>query len=316
MSAPPSNDARAPSSTTVALLVALLCLVWGSTWIVIAGGLRDLPPFTSAATRFAVAAACLTAIAPALARREGGSKPTFALSAAVGTLNFGASYAIVYWSETRLPSGLASVLWSVFPLLMAVAGAWFLQGEKLTARQGFGFVLGFAGVALLFATDLVQMSNDAVGTGVVLLASPVVSCVGTVVLKKHGRHVSSVLVNRDAMWIGAALLAVLALAFEREAPVEWTARAVASVAYLALIGTVLTFTLYFWLLRHVAAYRLSMIAYVTPALALTLGTLFGREPLTAWTVAGSGTILLGVALVVAKRRPPAASDADQRAVKR
>lgn len=292
----------APSRARVILLVALLVLVWGSTWIVIQDGLRDLPPFTSAAARFALAAVAMTALAPSLARREGGARPTFALSLAVGGLNFGASYAIVYWSETRLPSGLAAVLWSVFPLFMALAGTWFLHGEKLSARQVAGFVLGFTGVALLFVTDLTAISKDAVPTGLVLLLSPLVSCVGTVVLKKHGSATSAVLVNRNAMWIGAAILSTIALVFEREVEVRWTPRAVASVVYLALVGTVLTFTLYFWLLRHVAAYRLSMIAYLTPAIALTLGTVWGGEPLTHWTVAGSLTILAGVALVVARRR--------------
>jgi drug/metabolite transporter (DMT)-like permease len=284
-------------------LVALLCLVWGSTWIVITAGLRDLPPFTTAGLRFLVSAAIMSAIAPALARREGGAKPAFGAWFCVGLLNFGASYAIVYWSETRLPSGLTSVLWSVFPILMAVSGSLFLDGERIRGRQTVGFVLGFVGVALLFATDLRALSSEAIPTGLILLVSPLVSCVGTTILKKRGAKASSILVNRNAMWLGAALLCAAALILERDAPRSWTPLALFSIGYLAAIGTVLT--LYFWLLRHVAAYRLSMIAYVTPAIALTLGTLIGSEPLTPWTVIGSATILCGVALVVMRPRRPA-----------
>lgn len=297
-----SSAQRAPSTALVVALVALLCLVWGSTWIVIAGGLGDLPPFTSAAARFLVAALVMSAIAPSLARREGGSRPPVDAWLAVGLLNFAASYAIVYWSETRLPSGLTSVLWSVFPMLMAVSGSLFLQGERIRARQAAGFLLGFAGVALLFFTDLRALSADAVPTGLVLLLSPIVSSVGTTIQKKRGGRSSSVLMNRNAMWAGAIVLCVTAFVLERDAHVRWSATAIASVLYLAIVGTVLTFTLYFWLLRHVAAYRMSMIAYVTPAIALTLGTSIGKEPLSAWTIAGSLTILCGVALVVAKPR--------------
>lgn len=293
---------RAPSTKVVVALVALLCLVWGSTWIVITVGLRDMPPFTTAGVRFLVSAAIMTAIAPNLARREGGEKPAFNVWVWVGLLNFALSYAIVYWSETRIPSGLTSVLWSVYPIMMAVSGSLFLNGERISARQAAGFVLGFGGVALLFVTDLVAISSDAVLTGLILLVSPFVSCVGTTILKKRGAKASSILVNRNAMWLGAVLLCVAALLFERDEPQEWTLRAIESIAYLSVIGTVLTFTLYFWLLRHVAAYRLSMIAYVTPAIALTLGTSIGREPLTQWTVIGSVTILCGVALVVMKPR--------------
>lgn len=301
------SGSNAPSNFVVVSLIALLCLIWGSTWIVIAYGLSDVPPFTGAATRFAIAALVMSAIAPSLARREGGTKPSIGLSIAVGLLNFGGSYGIVYWGETRLPSGLASILWSVFPMLMAISGVLFLAGERLRVRQVLGFVIGFVGVGLLFATDLRALSDDAVWTGLVFLLSPFVSCVGTTILKKHGKHTSSALLNRNAMWLGAIVLALLALWFERTTQVHWTAAAIESVAYLSIIGTVLSFTLYFWLLRHVAAYRMSMIAYITPAIALTLGTLLRNEPLTRFTIAGSATILVGVVLVVRKPRVRAAA---------
>jgi drug/metabolite transporter (DMT)-like permease len=286
----------------VVALVALLCVIWGSTWIVIQSGLRDLPPFTAGAARFVVAAFVMTAIAPGLAKKEGGTRPPILLSVTVGLLNFAASYGIVYWSETRIPSGLTSVLWSVYPLMMGLSGWLFLKTERLRALQVVGLVLGFAGVALLFATDLRNVSTQAVVAGLVLLGSPLVACIGTTIAKKQGGIVSSALMNRNAMWIGAVALVAVALVFERDATPRWSAAAIGSVAYLAIAGTVLTFGVYFWLLRTVAAYRLAMISYITPAIALTLGTLVGKEPLTGWTIAGSLTILCGVALVVMRTR--------------
>ncbi len=284
------------SKTTV--LIAVLCLVWGSTWIVIAGGLADLPPLTSAAARFAIAAVAMSIVAHFLRKREGGSAPTLALSLALGGLNFGACYGIVYWSETHLPSAFVSVLWSVFPMLMAISGHFFLPGDKLRARQWIGFVVGFLGVALLFATDLAKIGPGAIPAGAILLASPLLSVVGTTLVKRSGAHTSSVLLNRNGMWIGAAILAAAAWLFERDTPARWTASAVASVLYLSLAGTVLTFSLYFWLLRHTPASRMSLIAYVTPAIALLLGGFVGREPITGWTLSGSGLILAGVGLVL------------------
>jgi drug/metabolite transporter (DMT)-like permease len=289
-----------PSRSRAALLIAVVCLVWGSTWIVIREGLVDLPPFTSAAARFGIAAVVMSVVAHFLSRKEGGSAPTLALSFALGVLNFGACYGIVYWSETRIPSGLASVLWSVFPMLMAISGHVFLPGERLRGRQWAGFVLGFLGVVVLFATDLRGIGAGAIPAGLVLLLSPTLAVFGTTYVKLHGAHVSSVLANRNGMWIGTALLAAAALLFERGAPAHWTGPAIASVLYLAVVGTVLTFSLYFWLLRHTAANRLGLIAYVTPAIALLLGGFVGHEPITAWTLSGSGLILAGVLLVVRK----------------
>jgi drug/metabolite transporter (DMT)-like permease len=285
----------------IQLSIALLCLIWGSTWIVIQGGLQDLPALTAAAARFVLAAVVMTAAAPFLRAREGGADPPLWLSAVLGTGNFGLSYGIVYWSETQLPSGIVSVLWSVFPMLMALSGHLFLPGETLHGRQWAGFATGLMGVAVLFMTDLRRFGPQAIPAASILILSPLVSTVGTTIVKRRGSEVSSVLLNRDAMWIGALLLCGGAWFFERDLQVRWTVTAVLSVLYLAVAGTVVTFGLYFWILRHTAAHRLSLIAYVTPAVALLLGWAVGREPITAKTVAGSALILSGVSLVVRRR---------------
>jgi drug/metabolite transporter (DMT)-like permease len=286
-----------PSALRVRLLVALLCLLWGSTWLVIAEGLRDLPPLTSAGARFALAFLVMVAIAPRLHRREGGVRPPAWLWLVVGGLNFGVSYAIVYMTETLLPSGLVSVLWAVFPLMMAVAGHGWLD-EHMSLRQWGGLVLGLAGVASLFLTDLQAFGPEALPTALLLLLSPLVCVIGQTCLKRHGAGVSSVLVNRNAMGFGALLLVCGALFFERDAPAVWTGSALFSVVWLAVFGTVVTFSLLFWLLRHAPATQLSMIAFITPVLALLLGALVAGEPVTGTTVGGAGLVVLGVALAV------------------
>ena len=135
------------------------------------------------------------------------------------------------------------------------------------------------------------------GLRALLLLSPLVSALGTTYVKKHGGGTSSLRLNRNGMAIGALLLWGAALFAEREASFTWDWRALFSLLYLALFGTVTAFGLYFWLLRHTPANRLSVIAYVTPAIALTLGLTLGHEPITGFTLAGLGAILVGVFLV-------------------
>lgn len=296
-----------PHPLAVLLLTALLCLIWGSTWVVIQGGLEDLPPLGSAAVRFTLAAVLMTALGAGLARREGGARPTLRLSALLGTTSFALSYGIVYLTETRLPSGLVSVLWAVYPLLQAIAGHLFLREERLVPGQALGFLLGFLGVVGLFAHTLRALGPGALSAGALLLLSPVVSALGTTAVKRHGSGTSSLLLNRNGMWIGAALLWAAAAVAERDASVHWTPQAVFSVAYLAVFGTVVAFGLYFWLLRHTAANQLSVIAYVTPAVALGLGKLVRGEPVGPWTLLGLAGILAGVWLVHrgGRRRGPA-----------
>jgi uncharacterized membrane protein len=195
-------------SWRVAGTLALLCLIWGSTWLVIRVGLADLPPFTAAAVRFAIAAAAMTIVAPRLARAEGGERPGAVLVLVVGGLNFGVSYAAVYLAERDLPSGLASCLWATYPMMIAAAGHLFLPGEKLNLAQAIGFLVGFAGVVLLFATDVREIGPRAELAACILLVSPLSSTVGTTWLKRNGARTSSVLLNRNAMWVGAALLGV------------------------------------------------------------------------------------------------------------
>jgi drug/metabolite transporter (DMT)-like permease len=296
--APPDSSSPRPRAWVVAALIGLLSLIWGSTWIVIAVGLKSLPPYTSAGIRFVVAATVMTLIAPVLTKREGGQKPATWLWVVLGITGFGASYAIVYWSETRLPTALVAILWSVFPMMMAFASHFFL-GHRLTgARPWLGFVLGLAGVVLLFATALPALGPGAVPAALVLLGSPFVSCIGTTLVKKHGQGTSSVLLNRNGMALGAVMLCALAWALERDAPTAWDTNAIGSIAYLSLVGTVIAFGLYYWLLRTVPAHVLSLITYLTPAFAVLLGAWVGGEPITWFTVGGCATILFGVFLVM------------------
>jgi drug/metabolite transporter (DMT)-like permease len=287
-----------PSRLVGDLLIALLCLIWGSTWIVIKFGLEDMPPLTSAGIRFALAAMIMTAATAWLGRREGGVRPPRWLSVALGLTSFALSYSAVYWSETRLPSGIVSVLWSVFPMLMAVSGHFFLTGETLRMRQWLGFVVGFIGVWLLFVTDVKSFGAGAIPAALVMLLSPLAATVGTTLVKRYGSGASSLALNRDGMWIGALVLCAAAWLTERDAELRWTGAAILGISYLAIVGTAVAFGLYFWLLRHMPANHLSLISYVTPAVALVLGAAFGETPITRYTVAGSLLILVGIALVV------------------
>ncbi len=296
----PVGAAR-PSPWLENALIGFLCLIWGSTWLVIREGLDDLPPLGSLALRFWVAFAVFAAIAPQLRRIEGGAPPPRSLVLLMGCANFAASYSIIYWAEQSVPSGLTSVLWAVFPILVAIAGHFLLPGERLGRTRALGFALGFAGVVLLFFADLRAISTDAVRAGAVLLLSPVISAFGNVTVKRQGAGVSSALLCRNSLGLAAVLVSAAALLVEREAKLALTPRAIFSVAYLGVAGTVVTFAIYFWLLRHAPASKLSLIAYVTPAVALCLGWAVRGEAIAPTTLAGAALIVFGVALAGRRR---------------
>ncbi len=291
----------APSQRKILVCVAILCVVWGSTWLVIKQGLRDLPPFGSAGVRFLIAGLVMTAVSPFLAKREGGSKPAAWLWLTLGISNFGLSVGIIYVGSQVLPSGLVSVLFAIYPLLMALSGHLFLN-ERLTARHSVGFLIGLIGVGVLFSHDLFSTHDQALTMALLLLISPVATAISTTLVKKYGGETSAVLLNRNAMFAGAAVLLCVAALFEQDQSFELTPYAVFSVLYLAVVGTCVTFTLLFWLMRYASAAKLSTIAYVTPVIAVTLGALLGGEPLTPSILIGTALVIGGVVLATWKRR--------------
>lgn len=290
------------SAARVNVVIGVLCLLWGSTWVVIKGGLEHLPPLSAAAMRFALAALIMLVIAPRLSRKEGGARPPWRLSMTLGVCNFAGSYAIVYIAETVLPSGVVSVLWGVFPMLSAAAGHFFINDERLSPAQALGFVVGFFGLGVLFAVDLRLSGDESLWMAAFLLLSPTISVIGNTLVKRSAAVTSSALLNRDAMCVGAAILVVLALVFEHDKPVTLNAQAVGSVLYLALFGTVTTFGLYFWALRSAPANKMSLIAYITPGIALWLGWVIYDEPLSRTLVLGTGLIVVGVWLASKRRK--------------
>ncbi|MBK8097894.1 MAG: EamA family transporter [Planctomycetes bacterium] len=279
------------------LLIAVLCLIWGSTWLGIRLGPQELP-LTAAGARFALAGLVMIVITPTLRRLEGAPPPPTWLWVTAAVTNFAGSYGILYVAETVVPSGVAAVLWAIFPVLMAIAGTVWL-GETLSRRQTGGLLLSFSGIVAMFSGDL-GVGPEALPMALLLLGSPIVSAVGTVLIKKHGSKTSSIVLNRNGMVLGAVLLGGAALLREGWRPEVWTTQGVVSMAALALVGTVFAFSTYFWLLRHMPAGKLSLISYVTPVLATLLGVAVGDGKLDGATIVGTGLVIAGVCLVVRK----------------
>jgi len=282
-----------------ALLVTVLCLVWSSTWWAIRICLEEQPPLSSCAVRFTIAGIAMALVTPRLRARERLPAPPTWLWVVCGLTNFGAGYGVLYVAETVVPSGIAAVLWAIFPLLMAGSATCFL-GERLKAVQWLGFAVSFAGIVVVFSGDLGGVDEHNVGYAWLLLLSPLIAAFGTTLVKKYGSQTSSVVLNRNGMLLGAALL--MAAAFVREDPLAmtWSLRATMATLYLAVLGTTMTFGIYFWLLRTAPASMLSLINYVTPVLAMVLAALVGdgQHGVLAWT--GAGLVVLGIALVVRK----------------
>jgi drug/metabolite transporter (DMT)-like permease len=297
-----TNAPSAPSAALTGTLLVLLCLIWGSTWLVIKVGLHDVPPFTGACARFSIASVFMAGLAHVLAKREGGGRPPFGLVLAHGTFQFALNFGIVYVAETVVPSGLVAVLWAVFPIFIALASHFVLRTERIEGMKWVGIAVSFSGVALLFATDIASVNAAAVKMGLLVLLAPLCVTFSTLLIKHRASGCSSLLLNRDGMLVGAAWLGLCAFVFESPLQANWTQSAVLSAVYLGIVGTVFTFGSYMWLLRYVPAYRMSLTSFVIPVVALGFGAAVGGEPVGLRTMLGTGLVLGGVKLSTWKPR--------------
>src|SRR5262245_56709631 len=143
-------------------LYALLCVIWGSTWLVIKLGYGGLGPFTVAALRFLLAGAVLAVIVPALGARWPRRRIEWFVVVCVGVVLFGADYGLTYWGEQFIDSGLTAVLFATLPLFTVALAHVYIPGDRITVRKLTGTLLAFLGVVALFGETL-RLNTDTLG---------------------------------------------------------------------------------------------------------------------------------------------------------
>ena len=262
-------------------------------------GLRGLPPFTGMALRFAIASAVSFALAPVLGVRLGRQPAERRLWWSNTFLNFSIPYGVLYWAEQWLPSGLAAVIFATMPLLTVLLAHFLLPSERLTARSLLGVLVGFSGIAVLYSGDFQALGGNQVAkAAAVMLIAPLCAAMANVSVKRWGGGIHPISLTAVPMGLTAVLIGALSRLTESGRPVTFNTPTVLSLLYLALIGSALPFSLYFWLLKRQSATSMSMINYATPVLAVAIGTLFLDEPITWRILLGMALVLLGVGVAL------------------
>lgn len=282
----------------------LLASVWGSTWLFIKVGLEDLPPVTFAGLRFVVAAIPLVlwlrlrrVPLPRAAR-------DWRLMIVTGWLTFSLNYALVFWGEQHISSGLAAILYTTFPISGLLIAHWLLPDEPLTPRKISGVVLAVLGATLIFYSQVELRGALALAGSAALVIAATGTAYADVLIKRSGTHIDPVVMT--AVQMVAGFIPMLAIGIPLEGnPLHyrWTPRAVVALLYLALLGSSLTFVLLYWLIRRMEVTRTMLIPLFSTLVAVGLGIVVLGETLTPRALAGGAAILLG--LLVATRRPPA-----------
>jgi len=284
------------------LVWLLLCLIWGSTWLFIKLGLDDLPPFTFAGIRFVIGSAILFAIIKARRLSLPRNRPDWILLAVTGFLSFSLNYGLLFWGEQYISSGLAALLQATIPAFGLVFAHFYLPGERMTPAKIFGIVMGVGGVGVVFSNQLSVAGPRALAGCAALVVGSACAAAANVLVKKDGAKLDPAILAGGQMFFGLVPLLVIGIPLEGN-PVHfhWTRMAIVALLYLAIVGSVAAFLLYYWLVQHMDVTKTMLVALVTPVIAVTLGVMVLHEELNWRTFAGGAMIISGIGLIVLRK---------------
>lgn len=280
------------------LVWLILSLIWGSTWLFIKLGLENLPPITFAGIRFVIACAILFVLIRARGIALPDNSRDWGLLALTGVLSFCLNYGLVFWGEQYISSGLAAVLQATLPAFGLVIAHFHLPGERMTWSKIFGVVLGFSGVAVVFSNQLAIAGGKALAGSIALVLSAFFAAYSNVLVKAYGRKLEPAILSGGQMFFGLIPLLLIGIPLEGNPfRFHWTPMALVALLYLAVVGSVIAFMLYYWLVHNMDVTKTMLISLVTPVVAVVLGMVVLGEDLSWRTVAGGIMIMVGVRFV-------------------
>ncbi|HUI31025.1 MAG TPA: EamA family transporter [Candidatus Acidoferrales bacterium] len=272
----------------------LICLIWGTTWLAIKFAIFSLPPFLSAGIRFAIASLLIFLILKIRKYKFRFNFRQTIFLMLVGLGSFSVPYGLVYWAEERITSGLTATTFAVMPFFAAILSRIFLKTDDLSFWKIFGIILGFAGLSIIFWGDLRLGSIESAEGILAVVVSAFANASVAVGVKKFGREIDPLFINLIPMTLGAVTLLLTSVFVENWQDLRFDASTVASIFYLAIFGSIIAFTIYFYLLKHISVVLLSVTSFITPVLALTAGAIVLDEKFPPGILLGAALILSGV----------------------
>jgi drug/metabolite transporter (DMT)-like permease len=280
------------------LLLVFLSVLWGGSFFFSAVAVKQVQPFTLAFLRMAIGALVLTIVAAASGLRLPKGPRIWLGLAFIGVVGTSIPFSLIYWGQTQIASGLASILNATTPIFTIIIAHFFTRDERFTPRRLAGVLAGLAGVAVI-------MGPSAIGglAGSPLLAEAAILgaafCYGTVsVFSKSLRAVEPIILSCGQLAFGAVAVLPAVLMFDapfsRPAP-DMTA--IAAVLALALLSTALAFIIYFRILRSAGATNVMLVTLLVPVSAILLGSLVLGETLEPRHAAGLVLVALGLAVI-------------------
>jgi len=286
------------------LAFAIIYFVWGSTFLAIRVGVREVPPFLLAAMRFSVAGLILYGWTIARGERSPSGRQWASVSL-LALLIFAIDYGLLFWAERRIASGITAVMMATIPAFMALVEITFLRTQRLTVRLALALLIGLGGVAVLVSRslDLDGAPIDRLGAMALIVAAMCWS-VASAFARTLPLPPSKIMSSGAQMLAGGVFLAFISAAlgeFRDFHPWAVSRGAWLSLLYLIVAGSIIGFTAYVWLIHHESPTKVGTYAYVNPVVAVLLGYFLGGETLGLRTVLGTVFVLISVVVITTTR---------------
>jgi len=272
----------------------IITLLWGSTWLAIRIGLDSLTPMFAVGVRFFIASIFVYIIMKISKVKLQTDSLSIKLYLFLAFFSFIIPFSLVYWGEQFVPSGLASVIFAVFPFFVIIFSWLMLPDGSIGIYKSIGVLAGFVGITIIFWDDIsLDFAEYSLGMIAILVSATIQGYVA-VIIKKHGSKLNPLSMNFIPLLLTGIVLIPVGLLFENRESLVIDSKAVYSILYLAFFGTVITFTIYFWLMQKINVVILSLSTFLTPIIALILGAILLGEKFTTNHLLGSSLVLIGI----------------------
>ncbi|HEV2250593.1 MAG TPA: EamA family transporter, partial [Candidatus Limnocylindria bacterium] len=273
----------------------VMVLLWGSTWAAIKIGVAEVPPYLFAFERAIAVSTILTLTVLGLRQSFPRTRTALLASAVAGLFNIGTSWALIFWAEQFVPSGLVAVFGAMAPVWTAILAHFFVQGDRLSRLKIVALVLGLVGTALLVGAPAPSEGPNALLATALLALMPISWAIAAILMARYLSRESPIAVVGIGTWTGAAFLLPFALT-QAGQPQHWTTSAVLAFAYLVLGGSCVGLVLNAWLFRKLRPTTVTLSQVLIPTQALLIGGFALGEEFTLRMLAGAALVVSAVAL--------------------
>jgi drug/metabolite transporter (DMT)-like permease len=272
------------------IALGAICLIWGTTYLVLRIAVLHFPPFLFVTIRQLLAGSLLIGFMLLSGKAEWPARAHIARQAVAGFFMITLGNGLVAWAEVVIPSGVAAIICSLMPMVVILINLGINKDERPTVPILIGVLLGLGGIMMIFGEHLVEFSKIEYQVGILVIFIAVLSWAGgSVWLKKRGNDGNTFLNAGLQMFFGGIWLIPGAVIFDDLSRISWSAEAFYSMIYLVLIGSIVAYACYSYVLRKLPMTIVSLYAYVNPIVAVVLG----------WIVLGEKLNLkIGIAILI------------------